>query len=82
MSVCEVCGEEVTELQACRQCSTKFCSGCGYFEKHLCLDCGTVEAESQEDEVGETFEESTEIEGEKTYGEEPEQDEEIKNALE
>ncbi len=82
MSVCEVCGEEVAETKTCRQCGVKFCKECGYFEKHLCLDCGTAEEESLEDQVEDTLEESTEMETEKTYGEEPEQVEEIKSALE
>ena len=82
MSACEVCGEDVTELQACRQCGVRFCTECGYFNKHLCLDCGSIEAESQEEEAEDVLEESTQIEGEKTYGEKPEQNEEIKRALE
>ncbi len=82
MAVCEICGENALELKACRQCGVHFCDHDGYFEKHLCLDCGGEEEESQEDQTEDTLEEKTEIEGEETVGEEPEQDEEVKDAKE
>jgi hypothetical protein len=39
MPVCEICGEDVTEISECRECGTLFCNNCGDTVEELCEYC-------------------------------------------
>ena len=60
LKVCEVCGEQRTDVVTCRMCGIHFCSECGYPENHLCFSCGDETEEALEDEAEETLIESSE----------------------
>ncbi len=49
MPVCEICGEDVSEVKECKMCGVIFCQDCGDFERELCEDC-IFEMENGEDE--------------------------------
>lgn len=58
--VCEICGEEATEIVACKRCGIHFCSHCGDIDAELCLDCSEEELEGQEDITEEILEKGME----------------------
>jgi hypothetical protein len=39
MSICEICGMDVTTVHSCSECGASFCEECGDVKHKLCYDC-------------------------------------------
>lgn len=58
MPICEICGQKLPKLYACRSCGIHFCEEDGYPEKNLCSECASSDEESGEELVDDTLEKS------------------------